>query len=99
MKEFKAGPETAVEVRGILGINDVSQLIMQNKPDLGFPPYIPRYPERVKEAGGDVFAAIRAKDFVIHHPYEGFEVVHKFVSQAAQDPDVGAINQTLYRAR
>jgi len=98
IKEFNADPETVVEVDGILGINDTSQLIVKDRPRLLFPPYSPRYPERIREFGGDVFAAIKAKDFVVHHPYESFDVVHSFISQAAQDPDVVAIKQTLYRA-
>ena len=98
IKEFDADPETVVEVDGILGVNDVSQLIVSDCPELLYKPYTPRYPERIKEFGGDIFAAIRAKDFIVHHPYESFDVVHKFLSQAATDPDVVAIKQTLYRA-
>ncbi|MCH7807033.1 MAG: RNA degradosome polyphosphate kinase [Proteobacteria bacterium] len=98
IKEFNVGPESVVEVDGILGVNDVSQLIVSDRPDLLYKPYTPRYPERIKEFGGDIFAAIRAKDFIVHHPYESFDVVHKFLSQAAADPDVVAIKQTLYRA-
>jgi len=86
-----------VEVSGMIGMADLGQLVQTDRPDLLWPGFTPRVPERVSDFKGDMFAAIRQKDMLLHHPYETFDMVIRFLTQAARDPDVVAIRQTFYR--
>ncbi len=97
MQELHVTEAEKVEVRGLLGIADLKELVLDSRRDLLWPAFAPRVPERVQDHDGDMFAAIRQKDMLLHHPYETFDMVIRFLQQAARDPDVLAIKQTLYR--
>ena len=97
-EKLRLEPSQVIRARGPLSMVGLSALVDEERPDLKFEPYSPRYPERILEHNGDAFAAIREKDIVIQHPFESFDVVVDFLHQAAADPDVVAIKQTLYRA-
>ncbi|MFT6076639.1 MAG: polyphosphate kinase, partial [Yoonia sp.] len=97
MSELHVTEEAVVEVDGLIGIADLGELVLESRPDLLWPTFAPRVPERVQDHDGDMFAAIRQKDMLLHHPYETFDMVVRFLTQAARDPDVVAIKQTLYR--
>ncbi|MFD2739036.1 RNA degradosome polyphosphate kinase [Sulfitobacter aestuarii] len=97
MAELNVRPQDVIEIDGMIGVDDLGALITDARPDLLWPQFTPRVPERVSDHEGDMFAAIRQKDMLLHHPYETFDMVVRFLTQAARDPNVVAIKQTLYR--
>ena len=97
MEELHVTGDEVVEIDGMIGLADLKELVVDERPDLLWPSFTPRIPERVQDFDGDMFAAIRQKDMLLHHPYETFDMVVRFLQQAARDPDVVAIKQTLYR--
>ncbi|KPP88176.1 MAG: polyphosphate kinase 1 [Rhodobacteraceae bacterium HLUCCO07] len=96
-RELHVTDDEVVAIDGLIGMADLDELVLDTRPDLLWPSFTPRVPERVQDFDGDMFAAIRQKDMLLHHPYETFDMVVRFLAQAARDPDVVAIKQTLYR--
>jgi polyphosphate kinase len=97
MRELRVRDDDVIELTGMIGAADLKELVLDSRPDLLWPVFTPRVPERVQDFDGDMFAAIKQKDMLLHHPYETFDMVVRFLAQAARDPDVVAIKQTLYR--
>lgn len=97
LRELQLKPDEVIAIRGMIGVVDLKELVLDDRPDLLWPSYTPRIPERVQDHEGDIFRAVRQKDMLLHHPYESFDTVVRFLQQAARDPDVVAIKQTLYR--
>ncbi|WP_376871726.1 RNA degradosome polyphosphate kinase [Albirhodobacter sp. R86504] len=97
MEELHVSPDEVIEVKGLVGVADLKELVLSERPELLWPVFTPRVPERVQDHDGDMFSAIRQKDMLLHHPYETFDMVVRFLQQAAADPNVLAIKQTLYR--
>ena len=96
-EQMGVAPGEVIDLDGVIGIKALEEIIVSDRPELRWKPHTPRLPERVRDHDGDIFAAIRQKDMLLHHPYESFDVVVQFLQQAARDPDVVAIKQTLYR--
>jgi len=97
VRELGVQPDEIIDIKGLIGLASLKQMVLDERHDLLWPHFTPRVPERVQDHDGDMFAAIGQKDMLLHHPYETFDMVIRFLQQAARDPNVVAIKQTLYR--
>ena len=96
-KKLEVTDDEVYEMDSFVGVHQIDQIYNKKNTNLVFKSFSPRQVERLKQFKDDYFATIKAKDFIVHHPYETFDAVIQFLTQAADDPNVIAIKQTLYR--
>ena len=96
-KKLEVTEDEVYEMESFVGVHQIDQIYNKKNANLVFKSFNPRQVERLKQFNDDYFATIKAKDFIVHHPYETFDAVIQFLNQAAEDHNVIAIKQTLYR--